>query len=273
MTLPLLQILTYSFMLWFGLYLLGRDWHKAGLRYAGLGLISYALALALSLIVQEQAIGIAWRYLPILLPSVFWMGAILYLVPDVPIRPINRHLILAMIVLVIITFGVALIQPSWTRFFGLCLPVIFLVGVVLRLFQIVSDDVPRPPVVVLITATIFFALATALIALPIDFITHDWVVLAISLDLICLGYSVGVLDAYDEGTSLFTDALRSFASASLLVFIIGGQIMMVMVITDDSSAPMLLLLLGVITTLLVALIFSDNIQRILDQLILSRDDM
>ena len=271
MTIPFLQILVYSFTLWFGLYLVARDLKKSGLRYAGLGLISYAFALALSMLLQDTIQASAWGYLPVMLPSVFWMAATLHLVPDVPIKTSSYHIILAMVVIILMTFSAAILTPDLTRWSGFALPVVFLIGVILRMRQIFASDVPRPPLVILITATVFFALASAMIVLPVSWLAQDWVVLAISFDLIFLGYAVGVLDAYDEGTSLFEDALRSLAAASLAVLIFGGQIMMVMAIMDNSSPPMLVLLFGLITTLLVTLVFYDDIQSMLDGVIFSRE--
>ncbi len=273
MTIPYLSILIYSFTLWFGLYLIARDYKKAGLRYAGLGLVSYAVALAFSLLLPDTPQTVVWRYLSLLLPSLFWMAATLYLVPDIPIKPINTHLILVMIVLFILTIGAALTYPDFARYSGLGIPIIFLLGVIIRLRQVIQSDLPRSPLVIFITATIFFALATGLIIIPIAWLSEEWVVILISLDLICLGYTVGVLDAYDEGTTLFVDALRSLAAATLAVLIFGGQVVMVMVITGETSSSMLGLLLGLIASLLIALVFYDQIQSLLDDLILTQTDV
>ena len=45
--LPAVQIITYAFALWFGMYLLGKHFQKPGMRYTGLGLVAYALGLAI----------------------------------------------------------------------------------------------------------------------------------------------------------------------------------------------------------------------------------
>lgn len=267
---PIFHILAYSFTLWFGLYIIARDKSKLGLRYAGLGLISYAFALAATLIVQDSSQTIAWSYLPIMLPSVFWMSATFYLIPDVPVERVNQHILVLMLIIILITFIAAIIQPQIARWVGLSLPIIFLLGSLLRLRQAFQSDLPRPPLVVLMTATVFFALATGLIALPIQWIAQDWVIFAVSLDLIFLGYTLAVLDAYDEGTNLFADASRSLLAAMLSTLIFGGQIVMVMAITNDTSSPMLILLFGVITTLLILLVFYDDIQLLLDSIVFAQ---
>lgn len=261
---PLLTIFIYSFTLWFGLYLIARDLHKSGLRYAGLGLVSYAIALAVPVLLPPNLQSTVWYYLPILLPSIFWMGATLYLTPDLPIEPINLHIIVTMLLLILLTFGTAITSPEWVRWVAIGIPFIFLIGVVLRIRQAFTSDLPHPPLVVIFTATLFFALSTALIVLPVAWITQDWVVLAISFDLILLGYAVAVLDAYDEGTALFEDALRSLLSATVAVVVFAGQVVVVIVITDNRSLPMLILLFALITTLLIVLTFYDQIQSLLD---------
>jgi hypothetical protein len=77
---PIIHLLVYCFTLWLGLYLLGRDSTKIGLRYAGLGLISYALGLALSLFLHANP---QWLRLPVMLPTLFWLTAVFHLLPDV----------------------------------------------------------------------------------------------------------------------------------------------------------------------------------------------
>jgi hypothetical protein len=264
---PLLHIIIYSFTLWFGFYLIARDFRKAGLLFAGLGLVSYAMGLALTLLLRDTAQAAAWYYLPITLPTVFWMGATVYLVPDVPIRPINLSIVLAMLVVVIVVFATALVNPDTARWLGFALPLMFLAGTLIRIRQAFDSDLPRRPLVLLGAATLFFGLSSGLIVFPIEFIAQDWVVLAISFDVVLLGYTVGVLDAYDEGTSLLEDALRSLTAATLALLLFGGQVILVMAITEDASLPMLLLLFGLVTSLLLALAFYDSIQSLLDSIV------
>src|SRR5687767_8013185 len=86
----LLQLAVFSFTLWFGLYLFVRDSKKPGLRFAGLGLVAYALGLAGSVLVVRllpSPLAAQWRIAPILLPSVFWMAATWYLQPESALPP------------------------------------------------------------------------------------------------------------------------------------------------------------------------------------------
>ncbi len=47
-----LQITSFSLALWLGLYLLGRDITNPQLRFTGLGLVAYSLALAADLLLN-----------------------------------------------------------------------------------------------------------------------------------------------------------------------------------------------------------------------------
>src|SRR6266545_3377671 len=49
-----INILTFSFALWLGLYLLARNPAKALLRYAGLGILAYALSLAAEILNENR---------------------------------------------------------------------------------------------------------------------------------------------------------------------------------------------------------------------------
>ena len=68
--LPLIQITTYSLTLWFGLYLIARDRTKPGLLYAGLGLVTYAVGLAVVVLFRERINDSFWLFVPIMLPAI-----------------------------------------------------------------------------------------------------------------------------------------------------------------------------------------------------------
>lgn len=72
---PLLHLLVYSFALWLGLYLLGHSPHKAAPRYGGFGLVTYALSLALFIIITIDPAVLAnqrWWGALAALPIMFW---------------------------------------------------------------------------------------------------------------------------------------------------------------------------------------------------------
>jgi hypothetical protein len=257
----LLQVLVYSFTLWFGLYLLARDWHKPGLRFAGLGLVTYALGLAVTALVDTSP---AWRMIPILLPSVFWMAATWHLLPDR--KPAISGNIVGIVAAVLALIGAAL-NPAIAQIVVMIVPVLFLLIAALKIRQAFRTALPRQPLVTLGTATLFFFLGTALLILPIEWLSNEIVLLAISFDLVLLGVAVGYLDAYEEGTKLLPDALRSLAAAGLSAGLFGGQVVLFMAASDIFSTPHILLLFTVIATAVTLETFSRTLQNALDKLI------
>jgi len=274
--LPLLQLFVYSSTLWFGLYLLVRDFSKPGLRYAGFGLISYALGLGVAVLQTDpnniSPVFVSWHYVAVLLPAVFWMGATLYLVPDVPVTRININLVMLLVVLVVAALLLALLSPALARIIVMLIPVVFAVAALIRVRQAFESDVPQRPLKMIFTATIFFALGSSLLLIPLPWLSNEWVLLAISIDMLLLGYAVALLDAYDEGTSLPRDMLRSFDATMIAVLLIGGQVVLVMVITEQITQVMVALLFSLITTVIFVVTLFDTLQTALDNLVFASED-
>ncbi|MBE2271511.1 MAG: hypothetical protein IAE80_24980 [Anaerolinea sp.] len=247
------QTLVYSLTLWFGLYLIARRSTRRGLRFAGLGLIAYAVGLTYTGI---DMLGLVTRFQ--WLPAFFWMVATLYLVPDPPERLINRGVLIAVLVLIaafIFAPSVAALLPIAMMLFAL-IRVIVLARLRQRL--------------VLITAGLFFTLGLAFLLLPAGIYVHGLVVLSLSVDLFLLGYALAVLDAFDDGTLVLRDLLRSFLTSALVVTLFGGQIAFVALITRQTSPVWTVLLYLVIASALLLVTFYDRWQSAVDRLILRR---
>ena len=262
----LIALLVFSFTLWFGLYLIARDPGKPGLRFAGLGLVSYALALGLGLLVPYAPALEAWRTLPILMIALFWVAATLYLIPGAAPAHLGANGIIGIAVIALLLLFTAVALGVTQAVIGL-IPLALAVYAVVRVRQAFRSGLPRRPLTALVTATMFFALSLGLLILPLDFLSEDTVLLAVSFDLLLLGYAIGGLDAYEEGTNLLPDALRSLAAAALAAVVFGGQV--ALVIGGDFTFARLILLLTVITTAIILETFSDTVQSVLDRLIFS----
>lgn len=66
-------VLIYSFTLWLGVYLLRRNWQKPVMRYAGLGLITYAVGMVLVTVLPRTDL-----HLPVtILPLICWALAVI----------------------------------------------------------------------------------------------------------------------------------------------------------------------------------------------------
>jgi hypothetical protein len=265
---PIIHLLVYCFTLWLGLYLLGRDSTKIGLRYAGLGLISYALGLALSLFFHANP---QWLRLPVMLPTLFWLTAVFHLLPDVSSNQAEINIVRGAWVYALLIFLLGFLYDELSRWLSIALPLFFIAGIRLRWRQVSKMGIPRPPFLIMGTAALFLALSIYLVILPQSWLSQDWAVLFMSVDLLLLGFAVAVLDAYDEGTNLLPDALRSFIAAALALVLIGGQVVIVIRIIGESP-PLLMLLYGLMTSLLMVIVFFDKLQSFLDSFVLGKED-
>ncbi len=268
MQIPLLHILVYGFTLWLGLFLLASDWRKPGLRYTGLGLVSYAVSIAAIALIPAEDAGQVWQLLPVMLPSVFWLGAALYLVPEVPLRPINLGSVLLLLGVGLLALIAAAFNSELARLLALGLPLVFMVGALIRVGQAFRSQLPRRPLIAALTATIFFALSTVLLLFPLEFLRREWVMLAISFDLLLLGYAVAALDAYDEGTILLRPLLRSLVTALLVCGLFVGQVLAILTLAGEPTSAWVQLLFALVTTLLIGVVFQPLLQALLDALFL-----
>lgn len=265
---PVIHIIVYSFTLWFGLYLLARNPQKIGLRYAGLGLVSYALSIALALFLRDDP---HWLRLPAMLPSVFWLGAALHLLPDVPLTEKETLLLRLAGPYTLVVFAAGFFDSTIARWMSLLVPFFLMFGLLIRLRHIAAMGLPRPPLVIMGTGTLFMLMSSSLVLLPQDWLRQDWVALTISLDLLLLGYAVAMLDAYDEGDAIRRESLRSLLAAALAVLILVIQVAVVSAAGGHTLA-LDILLFALITTVLVSMIFYDRFQALLDRLMLRESE-
>lgn len=268
----LLQLFTFSVTLWFGLYLLLRDSQKLGLRFAGLGLVSYAVSLALSVVANATSATMPdvmqWRIAPILLPSLFWMAATWFLYPESappPRLPRNVALTLPVSAALLVVF-VAL-SSRIAQVAAVVVPLAFLAVNVVKVRVVWGSSLPRLPLLTLLVATMFFLLATGLLIFPLAWLSNQLVLLGISVDMLLLGVVIGTVDAYEEGTALLPDALRSFVASGIAVSLLVGQIIVLLLIVEEASPLVIVLLFTVSATTIGLEAFSGKLQAILDRLI------
>ena len=126
----------------------------------------------------------------------------------------------------------------------------------------------RNPLVIVITASVFFGLSLGLLIFPLDWLPRNLLLLGIGGDLLFLGAVVAFLDAFDEGETLLPHMARSFSYALFVSLIFGGQIALVIILSTGISSPMLLLLLSAITAAILLQAFSGSFQNLLDELVL-----
>lgn len=269
---PLLPIITFSFALWLGLYLISRDLSKPGLRFAGLGLIAYALGLGLDTYTAYAAHPPGERAAWLLIPFIYWFGAILHLLPDKTpqdMRRLDRVLLLSPLALYALgaAAGAAVIfVPIALIFWALGLWII-----VRAMRRWLTSGLPRRALLNILIAAVFLGLSLGLLILPLNWLPVDLLLLAIGFDLGLVGYGIVVLDAYDEGEALLPDFLRSLAISTVVVALLAGQMLVIVAVTGDSLTPtLLLILLGTTATALAIQTFFDPLQTLIDRLIFAR---
>jgi hypothetical protein len=269
-----LYVLTFAFALWFGCYLLARDFSKPALRFAGLGLLTYALALGLDLLMGYTPADLArWRTPMLLLPAVFWLGATLNLLPEGaalrPGRPFNLALPALVVVAYVLTALLGLgaetraAYPTLALLIGLLWLAALYTG-----WRAYRAGLPVRPAALLGVGTLFFGLGMGLLLLPFGWLSPQVLLLAISVDLAFLGLAVVMLDAFEEGEALLPDMLRALVYAAAAALLLGGQVALIMLISGGVTFPLLTLLLLVIASAIAMQTFADPLQSALDRLIL-----
>jgi hypothetical protein len=280
-----IEILIYAFALWLGLYLLARDLAKPLLRYAGLGLVAYALGLAADLLsayapglALTAALVLAHEFL-ILLPALFWTGALLHVLPeDTPrrawlIRWWSRVFVPAAVLGYLLAAGAGLVGGGLARVGYLLLALLALVpllaglGLLLRYRRAIR---PRGSLALLLAATLFFTLGLGLLVVPLGWLPREWALLAIGGDLVMLDIAIVVFDAFDEGETLLPDITRSFAAALLLGLLFGFQVALAMIAGAGATFPMLALLLATLLAAIGVALFANPLQSAIDRLVFAR---
>ncbi len=275
-----LQVIVFGFSIWFGFYLLARDAAKPGLRYAGFGLVAYALGLGLDALgarLPDSSEVIDLLRWPLLfLPALFWFGAMAHLLPqDLPNR-LRDWLDTGLLTITTGLYLIALLTDTpqnpnliyWLLVGGVEL--LLMVGLYFA-WQAFRSGLPKRPMSLVLVVSLFFALGMGMILLPqIDWLSPETELLAISLDLIFLGFAIVGLDAFDEGEALLPDVLRSLGFSAFGALLFGGQAALIMVITETVSPQMVLLLLALIMTAVATQTFADPLQNALDRLVFAR---
>ncbi len=283
MALLALDALFFGVTLWLGLYLINRDLRNPRLRYAGLGLLSFALGWGCFILdsyapTRTLVLNIVWPLF--VLPSLFWTGALIYLLPeDVPLRTrligLWHYGLLPVVTVcfLLIVFANLLLHLSalapragFSAFILSLVALIPLLVVLCFAWQSLRSFQPKSVVVVLLTSVLFLPLVTALFLLPFDRLPGDWLLLLLGANLFLLGCTVAVLDAFDQGEALIPDIFRSFDFSFGTVLLFSGQVALVMILATGVTLPILLLLLAVIATSIAMQVFAHRFGGLLDKI-------
>ncbi len=286
MPLSLPTLLIFAFTAWLGLYLIARDRTKPVLIYTGLGLVGYALGLALNsmlLLSSKQVLSIDLVTLVrtlLFVPALCWFGAALHLLPEGTLpRWVAVGLRFAIPTLIMVIYLITRPNSYSTPFAnsvylaGLLGTLgIGVIGLLLLTVGFVTYRLWREHTrrlwVLLLTLTLFFTLGAGMLLLPAHIVPFDVALLIVGGDLILLDLCIAGLDAFDEGETLLPDATYSFVRAMLAAIIFGGQV--ILATGGQFTFAMLVLLFGVVAAAIASQVFSESIQSGLDRLVFAR---
>ena len=277
-----LSALVFSLSWWLGLYLLARNPRKPVLALAAVGLCSFATAVALDavrLVTHSALLAHVEIYL-VAVPGVAWFAVILELGrPCDSERARTGELLLvggvAALTLVGATLAGSVDGPLRLGHVVMCVVIsVSTLGAMIAALRRRAQTIPV--VGLLITATLFFALANAILIIPLG-VVPSWLALASTgCDVLGLGVAVALWDAFDEGQALRADMLRSFTGTGAVVALLGGQMLVAIELTRRQSTAQLALTVLLFTSLAIAAsvqVLADPLAGLLDRLVFSRAPM
>lgn len=278
------HIVAYLLALWLGSFLLARDPSRAGLRNTGIGLLVYCVALAgllVSELIADSDTADTLRQFtqPLLfLPSILWAGTLVHLMPaDAPYRreiATGWRVCLPVLIVGFVWIGAGTdwiftadgsIEGSGYLIAG-AIAVLPLVEAMLLIGFGFLRAGRRLPMRFLLAGLLFVALSTGLLMAPADVLPRALVHLTIGTDLLLLGLTVAVLDAFSEGEAWLPELLRSLAGSAVAVVLFVGPIVATMAIGTGLDAVMAALVLIVGASAVLSQTFGGRVQSVLDDL-------
>jgi hypothetical protein len=276
-----LSAVVFTLSGWLGLYLLSRDPRKPVLALAALGLCGFALVVAMDAVrtvsvAHARLLSQLEIYLAAV-PSVAWFAVLVELSrPRDSWRARRKELLLVAGVAALTLFGAMMagsvdgpLRPGHLLMFA----VISVSTLGAMVVAVLRPAQPMRVIGVVIVATLFFALANAILIIPLGLVP-SWLALASTgFDVLALGVAVALWDAFDEGQALRADMLRSFAGCSAVAVLFGVQALIGLALTRNQSTAQIALTVLLFTSLAVSIavqVLADPLAGVLDRLAFSR---
>ncbi|QZA08789.1 hypothetical protein K3U94_05805 [Mycolicibacter heraklionensis] len=270
-----LSALVFTLSWWLGMYLLARDPRKPVLVLAAVGLCGFAA------VVAADAVRAVWHpallgrveiYLAVL-PGVAWFAVLLELT-----RPCDRWTGRARDVAFIgAVAAAALVGATWAGSVEgppraghwLLFAVISVSTLAAMVKALIRPAQPGSVLGVAAVATLFFALANAILIIPLGVVPSGFALASTGVDVLLLGLAVALWDAFDEGQALRLDMLRSFLAAVAMAALLGGQVLIGLWLTRTESVAQTALTVLLFTTIAVGIevqVFVDRLAGLWDRL-------
>lgn len=275
-----LSAVVFALSWWLGLYLLARDPRKPMLALAAAGLCTFGGVVALDAVRLVGGPGSVLLsrveiYL-VAIPGVVWFAVVLELA-----RPrdswASRTTQMALVGLAgAVTFvgaGLAgnvdgpLRTGHWVMFVVISASTLGAMVAAVR-----RRDQPVRVAGVIVVATLFFALANAVLIIPLGLLP-SWLALASTgFDILLLGIAVALWDAFEEGQALRADMLRSFVGTLAVAVVFGGQVLIGAAAVSDGNAraAFTVLLFTMLAAAITINVLADPLAGLLDRLAFSR---
>jgi hypothetical protein len=277
-----LSALVFCVSWWLGLYLLGRDPRKPVLVLAALGLCSFAIAVALDavrLVTHSALLGHVEIYL-VAVPGVAWFAVLVELArPSDGGRARTGEVLLVGVVAALTVVGATLAGSvaGPLRLGHVVMSAVISISTLGAMFAALKRRAQTIPAVgLVIIATLFFALANAILIIPLG-VVPSWLALASTgCDVLALGVAVALWDAFDEGQALRGDMLRSFTGTGAIATLLGGQMLVGLALTPQQTTAQIALTVLLFTSLAIVStvqVLADPLAGLLDRLVFSRSPM
>jgi hypothetical protein len=277
-----LSALVFSLSWWLGLYLLARDPRKPVLVFSAIGLCTFAMAVALDavrLVTHSAALGHVEIYL-VAVPGIAWFAVLLEIGradDNGRSRAVEVLLVGVVAALTLVGATMAGTVEGPLRLGHVVMCVVISVSTLYAMVAALARRTQKIPVVGLVlTATLFFALANAILIIPLG-VVPSWLALASTgCDVFCLGVAVALWDAFDEGQALRADMLRSFTGAGSVVLLLGGQMLIGLALTSHQPTAQIALTVLLFTSLAIVSavqVLADPLARVLDWMVFSRSPL
>jgi hypothetical protein len=257
------------------MYLLARDPRKPVLALAAVGLCGFAAVVAADAVRtlwQPELLGRVEIYLAVL-PGVAWFAVLLELG-----RPCDRWTgRVRDVAFISVVATAALIGATWAGSVEgppraghwLLFGVISVATLAAMVKALIRPAQPGSVLGVAAVATLFFALANAILIIPLGVVPSGIALASTGVDVLLLGVAVALWDAFDEGQALRQDMLRSFLAAVAMAALLGGQVLIGLWLTRTEPMAQTALTVLLFTTIAVGIevqVFVDRLAGLWDRL-------
>ncbi len=274
-----MSAVVFSLSWWLGLYLLARNPGKPVLVLAAAGLCGFSLVVALDAIrlvavTHTELLSRVEIYLAVI-PGVAWFTVLIELTSSADAwRSRTREVLVITVMAALVLLGAVLagsvdgpLRPGhWLMFAVISVSTL---GALLR--ALLRRQYPGSVAGMVVFATLFFALANAILIIPLGLVP-SWLALASTgFDVLLLGVAVALWDAFDEGQALRADMLRSFTASAVVALLFGGQALVGLAVTRGAAQTALTVLLFTSLAIAIAVnVLADPLAALLDRLAFSR---